>query len=90
MPLDLVPLIPSLALIKSTVPPTFFVHGNADDAVPLEESRHMETLLKAAGVECQFYEHEGGVHAFEIETENSSEIPELARIVPFLLAKVTK
>jgi len=50
-------LIDNLAQI-----PTFVVHGDADETVPISEAHAMVAALEAAGAEPQTYYHEGGGH----------------------------
>ncbi len=42
--------------------PVWMSHGDADDAVPVEESRHMAAALKAAGADFKYTEYPGVGH----------------------------
>ncbi|KAF5344884.1 hypothetical protein D9758_011563 [Tetrapyrgos nigripes] len=55
--------------IDENFPPTFFMHGTADTAVPLSESEHLYQLLKKAGGkagESTIRKPEGQDHFFDI------------------------
>src|SRR6266849_1193705 len=38
--------------ITSEAPPFLLIHGDKDDAVPLVQSTHLQSALKAAGIHC--------------------------------------
>jgi len=42
--------------------PVIIIHGTADDTVPVEQSRHFNAVLAAAGVDVEYVEVEGGKH----------------------------
>jgi len=42
--------------------PVWIFHGDADDAVPVEEARHMAAALKAAGADYKYTEYPGVGH----------------------------
>jgi predicted peptidase len=42
--------------------PVWMFHGDADDAVPVEEARHMAAALKAAGADFKYTEYPGVGH----------------------------
>ncbi len=42
--------------------PVWMFHGDADDSVPVEESRHMAAALKAAGADFKYTEYPGVGH----------------------------
>lgn len=42
--------------------PVWMFHGDADDAVPVEESRHMAAALKASGADFKYTEYPGVGH----------------------------
>ncbi|KAF9524268.1 Alpha/Beta hydrolase protein [Crepidotus variabilis] len=65
-------LFPQLHVDKSW-PATLLFHGTSDTAVPIEESRHLKTLLEKAKVPVQLLEFEGQEHAFDYEP-NSEEM----------------
>jgi acetyl esterase/lipase len=48
--------------VSPTSPPTLLIHGDADDAVPFEQSVAMEAALKAAGVRAGLIRVPGGAH----------------------------
>ena len=53
----------TLQLIDNLVRiPTFVVHGDADETVPISEAHAMVEALREAGGEPQTYYHEGGGH----------------------------
>ena len=55
--------------VDSSWPPAFLLHGTNDTAVPVAESRHMEALLRNAGVPVTLLEFEGKEHSFDYEPE---------------------
>ena len=55
--------------VDSNWPPTFLLHGTNDTAVPVAESRHMQALLRNAGVSVKLLEFEGKEHSFDYEPE---------------------
>ena len=61
--------------------PVWIFHGDADQAVPVEESRHMAEALKAAGAEYKYTEYPGVNHN---SWDKAYAEPEL---VPWLLSK---
>jgi acetyl esterase/lipase len=48
--------------VSASSPPTLLIHGDADEAVPFEESVAMEAKLKAAGVATALIRVPGGAH----------------------------
>jgi predicted peptidase len=64
--------------------PVWMFHGDADQAVPVEESRHMAEALKAAGAEFKYSEYPGVNHN---SWDKAYAEPEL---VPWLLSKSLK
>ena len=61
--------------------PVWIFHGDADPAVPVEQSRHMAAALKAAGADFKYTEYPGVGH---FSWDKAYGEPEL---VPWLLAK---
>ena len=55
--------------VDSNWPPTFLLHGTNDTAVPVEESRHIQALLRKAGVPVTLLEFEGKEHSFDCQPE---------------------
>lgn len=55
--------------VDSNWPPTLLLHGIDDTAVPVADSRHMQMLLKKAGVPVTFFEFEGREHSFDYDPE---------------------
>lgn len=51
--------------------PTFILHGDADNAVPVEQSYKLEEKLRAMGVEVEAVYCPGGEHCFENKIEVS-------------------
>jgi dipeptidyl aminopeptidase/acylaminoacyl peptidase len=45
------------------------VHGTADTAVHIQESRHLRNLLNAAGVDVTLTAIEGKEHSFDYESD---------------------
>ncbi len=59
----------------SSYPPTLFLHGTGDTAVPVEMSQHMAALLRDRGVETEELYCEGKQHGWDsIYTVSISEI----------------
>lgn len=50
--------------ISSAFPPTYIVHGLADEMIPIEMSRKLLTLLREKGVRCGMVEIPGEPHTF--------------------------
>jgi predicted peptidase len=61
--------------------PVWIFHGDADDSVPVEESRHMAAALKAAGANYKYTEYPGVGHN---SWDKAYAEPDL---VPWLLAQ---
>ncbi|EAU86131.2 hypothetical protein CC1G_03342 [Coprinopsis cinerea okayama7 len=61
-------LFPQVNVVKGEGrwPRTVFLHGTADTAVPIGESRSMESQLKAIGVPTQLFEVEEEEHSFDL------------------------
>lgn len=55
--------------VDSNWPPTFLLHGTNDTAVPVAESRHMQALLRKAGVPVTLLEFKDKEHSFDYEPE---------------------
>ena len=55
--------------VDSNWPPTLLLHGTNDTAVPVAESRHLQTLLRKAGVPVVLLEIEGKEHSFDYEAD---------------------
>ena len=64
--------------------PVWMFHGDADQAVPVEQSRHMAEALKAAGAEYKYTEYPGVNHN---SWDKAYAEPEL---VPWMLSKSLK
>jgi predicted peptidase len=64
--------------------PVWMFHGDADQAVPVEQSRHMAEALKAAGTQFRYTEYPGVNHN---SWDKAYAEPEL---VPWLLSKALK
>ena len=50
---------------RKTYPPTAFLHGTGDEAVPLEQSQRMAEKLRAMGVPTVECYEPGGPHVFD-------------------------
>lgn len=48
-------------------PATLLMHGTADSAVPVEESRHLRDVWRKAGFDVELFEFEGQEHSFDYE-----------------------
>jgi len=64
--------------------PVWMFHGDADPAVPVEQSRHMAEALKAAGADFKYTEYPGVGHVSWDKAYAESEL------VPWLLSKSLK
>ena len=51
-----------IAHVSSTAPPILFIHGDADEVVPLQQSVAMEVALRAVRVPTKLVRLPGGVH----------------------------
>ena len=49
-------------LVSKNMPPFLFIHGNADEQVPYEQSPKMCELMRKAGARCELITVEGGRH----------------------------
>ena len=49
-------------LVSASMPPFLFIHGNADEQVPYEQSPKMCDAMRKAGVQCEVITVEGGRH----------------------------
>jgi acetyl esterase/lipase len=58
-------------MADETYPPTFILHGDADNAVPVEQSYRFEKRLKELSVPVQAVYCPGGEHCFENKIEVS-------------------
>ncbi len=64
-----------MAHVDASDPPTLILHGEADEWVPIVESRNFEKLLKKAKVPVYLYEPAGkwGLHGFPLLTTKQPE-----------------
>ena len=62
--------------VNSNWPPTFLLHGTSDSGVHVAESRHMQALLRKAGVPVVLLEVEGKEHSFDYEPEAETDLKE--------------
>ena len=53
--------------VSATFPPTFLIHGGADELVPVRASTLMYEKLVEAGVPCDLHVFAGQPHAFDAE-----------------------
>ncbi|KAG7445677.1 alpha/beta-hydrolase [Guyanagaster necrorhizus] len=66
-------------------PPTLFVHGEIDTAVPADESRHLHSLLVDAGVKTEIIVIDGMEHSFDYAPDCEEKFGAIFdRIVVFL------
>jgi acetyl esterase/lipase len=71
-----------LSHVDAGDPPFLIIHGDADDVVPVEQSRALSAALKAAGVSCDYIEVPGGGHGSFVDTQPNS-IELLAKMISF-------
>lgn len=64
VPKTLRPLFPQLN-VDASWPPSFLVHGEADTAVRVGETKNMALLLRDAGVEVELRLFKGSEHGFD-------------------------
>ncbi|MDR2937744.1 MAG: alpha/beta hydrolase [Prevotellaceae bacterium] len=62
--MDFVRSLSPITYVDKNSPPVFIAHGNADRTVPYAQSQALESKLKEAGVQVEFYTVENGGHAF--------------------------
>lgn len=62
-----------IARVSSATPPTFLVHAADDRSVPVEGSRRMYAVLKAAGVPAELHVFPDGGHGFGIAGASGKE-----------------
>lgn len=70
--------------VNENFPPTFFIHGDKDEAVPIEESRLFFATLQGLKVDTRMVEVPGGNHDCDW-VKDSSEVKGLSGVVPWLL-----
>ncbi|PPQ68370.1 hypothetical protein CVT24_004791 [Panaeolus cyanescens] len=58
-------LFPQLNIASNHWPPTLLVHGKADTAVPIAESRNLQRLLRTRNVDVDLIEVDGQEHSFD-------------------------
>lgn len=61
------PLFPQLNI--SAFPPTFFIHGSQDTAVPIQDSYHLHKQLQSNGIESVMKVCPGMEHTFDYEPD---------------------
>jgi dipeptidyl aminopeptidase/acylaminoacyl peptidase len=54
--------------VSAAAPPTLLVHGDADDAVPFQQSVAMEAALTGARVPVKLFRVTGGAHGSTFAT----------------------
>mgnify|MGYP006298125229 FL=1 len=72
------------ARITGEEPPFLFMHGDADQTVPLEQSRRMAELLREAGVRAELMVLPGVGHGYGYGVETPAQKQSLARAETFL------
>lgn len=65
--------------VKAGFPPTYIVHGEEDEMVPLALSRSLYDVLVEHGVECGIKEIPGEGHTFAAKIEVGSQTWHLQR-----------
>lgn len=61
-----------VAHVEPDSPPTLLMHGQADDVVPVEQSRRFADALREAGVDATLYELHDLGHVFGAESEREA------------------
>jgi acetyl esterase/lipase len=61
-------------LVKSPLPPLLFVHGDADQGVPIQQSQKMIEALRKAGGRADFIIKKGGGHFWPTEPEEVAKV----------------
>jgi acetyl esterase/lipase len=75
---DLAALASPVVFIDAADPPVLTIHGTADNTVPVEVSRLLDTQLGNAGIESEYIEVEGGGHGnFRFTSPNQDELIEM-------------
>jgi len=59
-------------LVSKNMPPFLFIHGNADEQVPYQQSPKMCELMRKAGAKCEVITVEGGRHGMMSWDKNSA------------------
>lgn len=77
-----------LTYVDKDSPPFLFLHGTADDTVPIDQSRTMLKKLRAAGVKAEIFEAEGAGHGFFNRPPYYE--PTLKRMDEFILEHFTR
>ncbi|KAI0699321.1 alpha/beta-hydrolase [Cerioporus squamosus] len=72
IPPEHLPLFPQFADVSS-FPPTLLLHGSADSAVWVRESKNMHRRLRDAGVHAELKIVEGKEHSFDYEPDAEQE-----------------
>jgi acetyl esterase/lipase len=80
---DLEPYCPAL-LVTPEFPPTLLIHGDADAAVPVEQSMQMAEALRANGVEHEKLIVPGVGHSFDREATSPEAQLAIDRSIAFL------
>lgn len=80
----LVRLLSSDLRVSSETPPTFLVHGSADEGVPCENSLLMAGALSRAGVPFELHIYEGGPHGFGMQPTSPGVSPWTERCAEWL------
>ena len=60
--MELAKLVSPVTHVRTGIPPTFVVHGDADPTVPYDQAVRLSEALKKAGVATEFYTVPGGKH----------------------------
>ncbi|KAF8965123.1 alpha/beta-hydrolase [Flammula alnicola] len=73
--------------VDSRWPPSMLLHGTADSAVPVDESRLLQDLLEKAGVSAELVEFQDKEHSFDYEPDAEDTWGEKFNIVKDFLFK---
>lgn len=75
IPFDDLTLFPQFAVTHAW-PPTLLIHGSADTAVPIAESKNMDKVLQAAGVSSTLRKIEGAEHNVDLDPKTNQQMGE--------------
>ncbi len=73
--------------VTPDTPPTFLIHGSADEGVPCENSLLMATALSRARIPFELHIYEGGRHGFGMQPTAPSVSPWTERCAEWLQAR---
>jgi carboxymethylenebutenolidase len=68
------------------LPPTFILHGEADEAVPVQEAYALETFVQTRAPSYAMKLYPGAPHGFDFELGGANSIDAKQRVVAFFAA----